>query len=441
MVTKKRIIWFLSIFIIITIVFISNDHQKSIESGKDILMYIATDIHYFPKSLTDYSDGYEEFATPRDGKQLFYIEDIMDAFVNEIEIGKPDILVVSGDLTNNGEKESHNELSIKFKDIERIGTQVFVIPGNHDLLSIWARGYKEGAAYGVDSINHKEFEDIYGEFGYKEAISRDEKTLSYLAAPSDDVWLLMIDSNKYFADYGMPTNSGIITPETLQWIKECSSLAKKNNAELITVMHHNLIPHSTRMSDGNTIDNSKEVIEVFKELGLNLTFSGHIHIQDIKADNEENPLIYDVVNSALCVYPQQYGVLKYSPKDGYDYNKSKIDVDNWALEQNLKDDNLLGFMEYSKESFGRRPYDNAVAELVNIGTYTNDEIEDIANLVTDLNLRLFEGTINSIKNELFATPLYKKFINIESEYLYDFVYSMVHNGSIDSSNLKIPNQN
>lgn len=439
-ITKKRTIGLLSIIIILLLFIKLNNKKDIIKSGEDISIFVASDIHYFPKSLTDYSEGFKEFATAKDGKQLFYIEDIMDAFIGEINAKNPDFLIVSGDLTNNGEKQSHLELSDKFKSIEKTGTEVFVIPGNHDLLSIWAKGFREGSSYEVPSINHNEFEEIYGEFGYKDALSRDKSTLSYLAAPSDDIWLLMIDSNKYFADFGMPTNSGIITPQTLQWIKECNSLAKENNAKIITVMHHNLIQHSIRMSDGNTLENSTEIVEVFKDLGLNLTFSGHIHIQDIKGDKEENPSIYDIVNSALIVYPQQYGVLKYTNDNGYDYSKAQLDVDSWALKQGSTDENLLKFKEYSRNSFKSRPYDNAVAELVNIGTYTDNEIEDIANMVSDLNLRLFEGTINSIKKELFASPLYKTFINIESEYLYDFVYSMVHNGNLDSSKLKISNK-
>jgi hypothetical protein len=78
-------------------------------------------------------------------------------------------------------------------------------------------------------------------------------------------------------------------------------------------------------------------------------------------------------------------------------------------------------------------------ELNLIGGYTEDEMVKMSSLVTDLNLRYFEGTINSIKNDLVKTPIYKKFIDIESEYLYDFVYSMIHNGNRDSTSLKIPN--
>ena len=408
-----------------------------IKSGNSITMFIATDSHYLDKSLTDNSQGYKEFAITGDGKQLLYMEEIMDAFANDIKVSKPDILIMSGDLTNNGEMTNHIELAKRFKTIEKSGTSVYVIPGNHDILSIWARGYRDGSPYQVENVDHNEFKEIYKDFGYEEAISQDNKTLSYLATPSEDIWLLMIDSNKYLSDFGMPSNSGIITEETIEWIKECSRLAKEKNAKLLAVMHHPLMQHSLRVADGTLIDNSSEVIDLFKELDIKITFSGHIHIQDIKSDDLESPKIYDIVNSALSVYPQQYGLLKYSLNDGYDYSKVQVDVEKWANKQNLSDKNLLGFKEYSKSFFGNRPYNTALEELTVLGTYSNQEIEDIAQMVKDLNLRQFEGTIYSIKEDLFSSALYKKFIDTESEYLYDFVYRMVHSVDMESSELKI----
>lgn len=439
MISNKRYIALLASIILLAAVSLIKNNSKEIESGTDMTMYITSDIHYLADSLTDNSEGFKEFATPRDGKMLFYINEIMDAFTDEIKKDKPDILIISGDLTTNGEKESHLELADRLNKIEKMGTQVFVVPGNHDIKSIWAKGYKNNALFAVESIDHKDFKDIYNNFGYDHAISTDGDSLSYLAAPSEDVWLLMLDSNKYIEDMGMPTNRGIISSDTLEWIRECNKLAKEKNAQIVTIMHHNLLPHSVRMNDGNTLDNSKEAIETFKELELNLFFSGHIHIQDIKADNEDSPLIYEIASSALSVYPQQYGVLKYSTTQGFDYGTKKVNVDEWASLKGITDADLLNFKEYSKNTFGIRTYNRAIEELNLVGGYSDDEMIEMANLVTDLNLRYFEGTINTIKQDLVKTPLYKQFIDINSEALYDSVYNMIHNGNRDSSTLKIPN--
>ena len=441
MKTNKKLFIGLGLLLILLLIFGFNyiNRDKLIKSGSDITMFIATDSHYFDKSLSDNSEGFNEFAVTRDGKQLIYSEEIMDAFANDIKIHNPDILIVSGDLTNNGEKQNHLELAKRFKGIEKSGTNVYVIPGNHDVLSLWSTGYKDGLPIAVENIGHEEFKEIYKDFGYGEAISHDGKTLSYLADLSEDLWLLMLDSNKYFSDFSMPTGSGLISEETIEWIKASSDMAEEKGAKIIAVMHHPLMQHSIRNVDGTVISNSQVIVELFKDLDIEITFSGHIHIQDIKTDDIENPKIYDIVNSALSVYPHQYGVLKYSPNNGYEYSKLRVDVERWANEEGLTDPNLLAFNEYAAGSFGKRPYNRAIEDLSLLGTYSDLEIENLSLLVRDINLMHFEGTLFSSKKDLMASPIYKEFIKTKSESLYDFVYGMVHSVDLDSTYLKLDN--
>ncbi|MFO7197252.1 metallophosphoesterase, partial [Enterococcus faecium] len=82
-------------------------------------------------------------------------------------------------------------------------------------------------------ISPTDFSKIYGDFGYKDAISSDEFSLSYLAARSSKVWLLMLDTAIYKTNMqqGNPTTEGGLTAGTLDWIKESSALAKKNGAK------------------------------------------------------------------------------------------------------------------------------------------------------------------------------------------------------------------
>ena len=435
---KLSFIILISLAVIIAFIgFNRDDSEAVIKSGSDISIFIATDLHYFDKNLTDFSEGFESFAVTRDGKQLLYSEEIMDSFYEDIKSQKPDVLIISGDLSYNGEAENHRELSKRLLEIEKLGTKVYVVPGNHDILSIWANGYKEGAPYSEDYITHEDFMEIYGGFGYDEGLSFDEKTLSYLAAPSEDIWLLMLDSNKYFGDFGMPTGDGYITEETAQWIRECAEMANANGASLLSVMHHPLMRHSTRDVTGTYLSNTVDAVELFRELGIEINFSGHIHIQDIKRDDPEEPKVYDIVNSALIVYPHQYGVIEYSADSGFEYSKQRVDVETWAREQKKDDPNLLDFKSYAQETFGRRPYKIAREELELLGIYSDAEIEEMAQMVRDLNLRQFEGTVYPIKEELLEAPIYKLFIKTKSEYLYDFVYSIVHSVDMDSTKLKL----
>jgi len=75
--------------------------EVKIKSGKDISFYIATDIHYLSKALTDNGEAFNKFVSTGAGKQIGYMEEILGAFTYEVKNKRPDILIISGDLTNN----------------------------------------------------------------------------------------------------------------------------------------------------------------------------------------------------------------------------------------------------------------------------------------------------------------------------------------------------
>lgn len=52
---------------------------------------------------------FQEMVEYGDGKVVTYIDQITDAFLDEVVKLRPDALVLSGDLTLNGEKASHKD--------------------------------------------------------------------------------------------------------------------------------------------------------------------------------------------------------------------------------------------------------------------------------------------------------------------------------------------
>lgn len=415
---------------------------KTIEAGKDISMLVATDIHYLAKSLNDNGEAFQTILAAGDGRQLNYVNEIVDAFTYDVNKKKPDILIISGDLTYNGEEESHLKLAEKLEDIEKkAGTRVFVIPGNHDIQNPWAREFKGNRQYKTETIDRDDFKEIYENFGYNEAISKDKSTLSYLAAPSKDVWLLMLDTNLYLYNNELTsTTNGRIGKETIEWIKQCSDLAKKNNAQIVTVMHHNMFKHSEVMYEGFTLDNSEEVVKAFEECSLNLILSGHIHIQDIKSNNKVSNPIYDIVTSSLIIYPEQYGVLKYLPSKGFDYSTSQVDVEAWAKETGIKNENLNNFKEYSKKHFADASYNKTYEKLSASGNYSEQEIKLMAETMSLLSTNYFGGTAGSVRDQVVKSQGYKLWNSAESDFLKDYVLSTIQNSNTNNKQLQIPKQ-
>lgn len=311
----------------------SNKTEKitaPIEKDQDLSIIETTDVHYFAPSLTDNGAAFKQYVAAGDGKQLAYSDEITDAFLEDVEAKKTDVLIISGDLTNNGEKTSHEELAKKLAQVEKAGTQVFVVPGNHDINNPWARKFEKDKQLPTDTITPTDFSKIYGDFGYKDAISSDDFSLSYLAAPSSKVWLLMLDTAIYKTNMqqGTPTTEGGLTTGTLDWVKECSALAEKNGAKLIPVMHHNLTNHSDVIQRGFTINYNQQVIDTLTAGNMEFSLSGHIHTQNIRtAKSTDDKEITDIVTNALSVYPHKYGNITYSAKNkNFTYQSQTLDI-------------------------------------------------------------------------------------------------------------------
>lgn len=420
----------------------ANSKETSVcKCNECISFFVATDIHYLAPELTDKGEAFQKFMRYGDGKQLNYIDEIVEAFIYDIKVKKPDILIISGDLTNNGEKESHIELAKKLKRIEKAGTSVYVIPGNHDLKNPWARSFKGNENFKVDTITKRDFVKIYGDFGYDEAISRDKGSLSYLASPTKHLWILMLDTTKYKDNMvlGFPETCGYLSKETFEWIEECSNMAKEENAKLIAVMHHSLLDHCQVITKGFTLENNSTAVEVFQNCDIDLVLTGHIHIQDISTYEKDEKSIYDIATSALSVYPQQYGVLNYSLKNGYDYNTCRVDIENWANKKGIQDENLLNFKSYSKEAFMEQSYHNFYDKLLQMGKYTDEEMQEISKTLAMLNLNYYSGVKNTNIDEIKNTKGYKLLKESPPSLLKDYGIHMLCEKKTDNNKLHIPN--
>lgn len=75
-----------------------------VQSGQNIRLLTTTDTHYLSPRLTDNGPAFSKFMAAGDGKQLAYSDEMLDALEFDIGIQRPAAVIISGDLTNNGEK-------------------------------------------------------------------------------------------------------------------------------------------------------------------------------------------------------------------------------------------------------------------------------------------------------------------------------------------------
>ncbi len=231
---------------------------------------------------------------------------IVNSFKDAYLSSDSDILLVVGDITN-GDIANHSEIAGLFAELESKGKEVYVINGNHDIGSQGDDGYTSPEA----------FAEIYKSFGFGQALSRDESSLSYTADLGNGCRLLAIDSCIYGED------TGRITDATSAWVKAQLEAAKKDGVQLLAMMHHSLLPHMGCYSlTGMQIDGSNDFAKLLADGGVGMIFTGHFHANDItvsatKAGNE----IYDVMTGSLITYPNPYRTVELSG------NKADIKTD------------------------------------------------------------------------------------------------------------------
>lgn len=338
---KKKIVLLLGAIAAILLIWsaIAGQRQQSYAEAElrdQDKIWIITDLHHLSQDLFDDGEAFSYIEKTAAGKDLRYGKERMEALVEQIEREQPSLLLVSGDLTLNGEKQSMVELAQYFTQIEEKGTEVLVIPGNHDIASGWARAFKGDQQIVTDRVTAQQFSDIFDDHGYQQASSRDQASLSYLAKPFSNAWFLMIDSNIYSDGYGKgaPPTNGRIKKETLDWIEVQLQAAKEAGVSLIPVVHHNVLQQHAMLSKGYTLDNAVDLKALFNQYGIQFDFSGHTHSQNIVEEDLGQVSYTEVVNGAFSIYPAIIGQLSLDDTS-IRYQKTQLDMASWIENTNL----------------------------------------------------------------------------------------------------------
>lgn len=315
------------------------------------VLFLATDIHYQSPEMTDYRSAFDNFVQWSDGTIVPYLDAITDAFLEEVVRERPSALILSGDISQNGERKNHEALAEKLHRVQESGIPVLVIPGNHDINHPWAATYFDGKTETAEGTAPEDFYEIYHEFGYDGASSRDQGSLSYVYRIDDRYWVMMLDSCIYEPVH---ETGGRIRTETLEWMKAQLEEAAAAGATIIPVAHHNLLKESTLYPEECTLENGTEVTELLEEYKIPVYLSGHLHLQRIKKhvngpSSEDGYGIYEIVTSPLTMSPCQYSVLEWQEDGSLVYHTQKVDVENWALRYGEEDENLLNFSAYADE--------------------------------------------------------------------------------------------
>lgn len=283
-----------------------------------------SDTHFFSRRL--YSDCPDfTIAEHSDRKMFRESGDIIKKAMDEIVAYQPDLVILSGDLTKDGELACHQDIHAMLSDAKKRlkaadkETQFAVINGNHDINNdLNGRDFSSGFAEHTDLVDPLAFKDLYADCGYDDAIATFDQggskggSLSYVLRPVKGVTLIAVDSCKYSTDQnGLDVDehvtSGVVGEKLLQWIESQAKQARAAGDIVFVTQHHGVVPHfsmePTLMGE-YLVDNYEECQRRYADAGVSAVFTGHMHANDIASvTTEAGNTLFDIETCATVTYP------------------------------------------------------------------------------------------------------------------------------------------
>lgn len=323
-------------------------------SKGSVKISLMSDIHVLPNELIADNPAYTR-AMHADRKLFTQSQGIFDEAIRLAEVNDSEIIMIPGDLTKDGEVQSHKYVSEKLeawksgREAQGKKAAYFVIPGNHDINNY--DGY-DFTTYNKDTdtaklaglTTHTMFNSMYKSL-YEDAelYINSEEYKSYMASHQDvaeghgsssyakhidlagsiegksGLTVIGIDTSINTADVTPNGEDSHITAGTMgenlyQWAKKQVIEAKKRNDVVFLISHHGYILHFVKEPEllkeyllnewDEKCYDGKRPAEAFADLGVSYVFTGHMHAQDIaKLVSRDGNTIYDIETGSTVTYP------------------------------------------------------------------------------------------------------------------------------------------
>ena len=268
---------------------------------------VLSDTHVMGPGLlvNDGAAWQKELANDR--KLFDYSQEVFDVLIETMLSEKPDMVLITGDLTKDGELLSHQYVAGQLNRLREAGIKTFVIPGNHDFGSKHALIFDGDQSSKAEVVSREQFTELYRNHGYGAESLRDETSLSYCCEPVEGLLLIGLDSG----------TDGRLEESTLQWACQQAAQAQQQGKYVLAMMHHALLPHfneENQMLPLSVVQNYETVRNRLADVGVQVVLTGHIHISDIAKDYNADLTrsIYDISTGSVISYPCDYRRLSLS---------------------------------------------------------------------------------------------------------------------------------
>lgn len=171
---------------------------------------------------------------------LYFLPEVARTVVDEVNASDPDVVLVTGDITDNGYRR---EYDIARDLISRIDCRrTMVLSGNHD----------------ARNVGEVHFEELFGPRGSEIA--------------SDGVRFVGVDSSEPDLD------TGHVGREKYHMIER----AFEDPDEFkVMCLHHHLVPVPGTGRERNVVNDAGDLLRVLSSAGVDLVFCGHKHVPNV----------------------------------------------------------------------------------------------------------------------------------------------------------------
>jgi len=191
--------------------------------------------------------------------QQFFLPDLLERAIVEINDLAPDIVVCSGDLTSHGFKD---EYALARRYLDRLECEsVVVIPGNHD----------------SRNVGYVHFEELFG--ARNSCLRVGGVTVVAVDSTEPDLDNGQIGRGRYGWIEEQFAAAGSLAGRAGDSRPEDPAPAAPGQATLrIFVLHHHLLPIPGTGRERNIVNDAGDALECLQRAGVDLVLSGHKHV-------------------------------------------------------------------------------------------------------------------------------------------------------------------
>ena len=319
-------------------------------------LLLITDTHYFASKLGCRGEEYDEFMKLEQKcfAETKAINRAAFKWLNETDLA--DTVLIAGDLSFNGEKESHLEFIELLKDLKAHGKRVFVITAGHDF-NDHPFAFDETGRLEPEGTKREELFGLYHEFGFDSAVAVDEENLSYVAELAPGLRLLALNND------GDGKCGHTYPARQIEWILKQTKKAREDGAVMIAMNHYPLLPGVPlfKLLGGEVVmKNADYITTMLADEGVHLCFTGHMHNMAVNLKTtEKGNKFYDVCTGSLIGHPAGIRLVSFTD----DYNTVGIEtLPIPAFEWDFKG--------ITQEAYMRRQFDSMINTML---TYMRDD--------------------------------------------------------------------